>query len=600
MKKLLFNILLLLFALQLQAQTAALARKYYQDGEFEKAAALYLQLHEKNRVNDYYFERYFITLLELEDYPVAEKMLKKAIKAAPEKIERYVSYGILFERQSKNDKAKEQYQKAIKLLPANQAKIIRLANSFTKNKNYGDAIATYEKGTKLMKIENMFAYEKGAVYKQKGDIPKMIENYLNSLEYLPNRMTNIQAFFQRELSKPDGFAELKKQLYQHIQKKPELTIYPEMMIWTQIHQGNFEGALRQAKALDKRLQENGTRIYRLARMAIREKDFEAGIAGFQYIIDTKGNECPYYIDAKQKLLAAKRTRLLDGYTYTTEELRALETEYNTFLDEFGRSHNTAIIMKELAELEAFYLQDIGKAIGILEEIIKMPRLQRITRNQIKIDLGDYYLIQGEIWESTLLYSQVDKEMKDAPLGEMARFKNAKLSYYKGDFEWAQDQLDVLKGSTSELISNDAIDLGVFIMDHYALDTTPRPMILFAKADLLLFQNKETEAIAAMDSINLLFKQNGLKDDILFAKAKIAVKKREYQKAISLLEEIPKVDKESILRDNAIFRLAEIYENYLNEPQKAMELYEQILFDHSGSLLTVEARKRFRKLRGDGA
>ena len=151
----LFSIALLISS-QAVAQTASLARKYFSDGEFEKAAALYKELHEKNRANDYFFERYFVTLLELEDYKEAEKMMKKSIKASPEKVERYVSYGILYERQGSRDKANEQYQKAVKLLAPNQVQIVKLANSFIKNKGYKYAIESYEKGAKLMKIKNMF------------------------------------------------------------------------------------------------------------------------------------------------------------------------------------------------------------------------------------------------------------------------------------------------------------------------------------------------------------------------------------------------------------------------------------------------------------
>lgn len=597
----LLYILLLIITVQASsyAQAASLARKYFSDGEFEKAATLYKELHEENRANDYFFERYFETLLELEDYNEAENMMKKTLKASPEKVERYVNYGTIFERQGSRDKANDQYDKAVKLLPANQVQIVKLSNAFVQNKLYEYAIATYEKGSKLMRVDKMFAYEIGSIYSLKGDVPKMIDAYLDCLEYLPNRMTNVQAFFQRELSEIDGLAELKKQLYVRINKSPDVIIYSEMLIWLFMQQLDFENALRQAKALDKRLAENGSRIYRLAQEAISSKDYDAGIAAYDYISKEKGIDCPYYIDSKRLILKAKRNKLIEGYKYTKEELVILEMEYNDFFDEFGRSYMTAAMMQEMAELEAFYLNDLDKAIAILNEVIAMPRLSRIDMNKVKVDLGDYYLMQGEIWEATLLYSQVDKEMKDAPLGEVARYKNAKLSYYKGDFEWAQDQLDVLKGSTSELISNDAIDLSVFISEHYALDTTARPMAMFAEADLLRFQNKFDESIAVMDSLVAQFQKHGLGDDVLFAKAEIALKRRNYNLALDLLQRIPKDYEDGILVDNAIFKMAEIYEKYLEDNEKAMELYEKILFEHSGSLFTVEARKRFRKLRGDG-
>lgn len=588
---------LLLLSTQIFAQDARLAREYYNNGEFEKAVPLYKKLHDRDRTNDYYFERYYLTLLELEDYAESERMIKKAIKASPEKVQRYVNFGIIQERQNKNEKAAEQYEKAIKLLPAQQVQIVKLAETFTTNKKFDYAVQTFEKGGKLMREKNMFAYELGRVYQLQGNTKKMISSYLDCLLYLPNRMTNVEGIFQRYLQPMDGgYAMLKTELYARIQKSSNTT-YPELLIWVFMQEGDYSNALKQAKALDKRLNENGSRIYRLAQTAIREENYEAGIDAYAYII-SKGRICPYYIDAKQQILAAKRKRLVKGYAYTMDDLKVMEKEYEDFLDEFGRNRESSKIMRELAQFEAKYLNDNNKAISILEEVIKIPSISRNDRNESKIELGDYYLMKGEIWEATLLYSQVDKEMDDAPLGEEARFKNAKLSYYKGDFEWSQDQLEILKGSTSELIANDAIDLSVFIMDHYSLDTTARPMMMFARAQLLNFQNRFDESFLVMDSIVDITGKHGLVDDIYFTKAEIHIQKREYPQAIKLLEEIIEKHGDGILADNAIFTLAELHEERLNQPDDAKELYQKILFDYSGSILAVEAGKRFRRLRGD--
>jgi tetratricopeptide (TPR) repeat protein len=392
---------------------------------------------------------------------------------------------------------------------------------------------------------------------------------------------------------------LKKELYRRNQKNPNNSLYSELLVWTYLQENDFENALLEAKALDKRLVENGSRIYKLAQTAENEKDYEAAIQAYEYIINEKGVSCIYYVDAKQQLLATKRARLTDGYDYTKEEVRQLEGEYEAFLTEFGKTRRNSGLMQELADLQALFLNDLDKAISIMEEVIEIPMMKRTDMAKAKIKLGDFYLMKGEVWDASLLYSQVDKEMKDAPLGEMARYKNAKLSYYKGEFEWAQDQLDVLKGSTSELISNDAIDVSVFIMEHYNLDTTSNSMRLFAEADLLIFQNRFEEAFDRMDSVKILYKGHGLLDDIHHAKAKVHIQKREFSKALEELNQIVENFEEGILVDNALFKMAEIYEDQMGNPEKAMSLYEQILMEHMGSTFTVEARKRFRRLRGDG-
>ncbi len=599
---LLFLLTILSFGIfaQSDAQKARLCLEYYKNGEFEKAAECFKDLHEKDRTQDYYYERYLICLNELEKFGEAEKVIKRALKASPEKVERYVDLGNIYENQNKKNDAVEQYEKAVKLLPANQVQISRLAYAFNNKKQFDFAIQTYEKGEKLLKRNSIFAYEMAGIYYTKGDAPKMVECYLNALDYMPNRLTNVQAFLQRYLPSMSGnFNELKKQLFNRMQKEASNTMYPELLIWVYIQEQDFESAFLQAKALDKRLDENGTRIFKLAQMAINEEEYDAAILSFEYIINEKGRSCLYYIDSKQLLLATKRERLTAGFTYTETDVKQLENEYESFLTEFGRSKKTSSLMMELADLEAFYLHDLKKAIKIMEELIAIPMIDRNLLAEAKLRLGDYYLMMGEIWEASLLYSQVDKDMKDAPLGEMGRYKNAKLSYYKGDFEWAQDQLDVLKGSTSELISNDAIDVSVFIMEHYNLDTTAESMKYFAEADLLIFQNRFAEAFNKMDSILIKFPGHGLGDDVYMAKAKIHIKKREFSKAIDYLDKIGQEYKDGILVDNALFKMAELYEVQLKDNEKAKSLYEKILMDYNGSTFTVEARKRYRRLRGDG-
>lgn len=588
----------LFFGATVFAQDPRLGREYFSNGEFEKAAEIYQQLHEKDRKQDYYYERYLTTLMELQDYKTAEEMLKKAIKASPEKIERYVDYGNIFQLQTQPDKAKDQYEKAIKALSNDQIQIIKLAEAFANKKLYDYAVATYEKGEKLIKEKHAFAYELGAIYYQKGENDKMITAYLDALEFQPSRLTNIQALFQRSMPPETGFDELKTQLFARIQKDEKNILYPDMLIWVFTQEGDYSSALRQAKALDKRLGDNGTRIFKLAQSAMSERKFLAAIEGYEYIAKEKGLESPYYLESRENILRAKRENLIEAATYTKADLLDLEKDFEQFLGEFGRSRATVDVMQDLASFEARYLYNLDKAIAVLEEVINLPQLAPMTLALAKIELGDYYLMKGDPWEATLLYSQVDKAQKDAPLGAVARFKNAKLSYYKGDFDWSQGQLDAIKGSTSELMSNDAIDLSVFIMEHLNLDTSARAMQLFADADLLRFQNREDEAIVKMDSLLANFKGHGLEDDVIFVKAQIAARRRQYQAAADFYQIIIDKYKEGILVDNAIFALAQLYETRLNDKTKAMALYDKIILEHSGSLFVVDARKRYRFLRGD--
>ncbi len=590
-------VLFIVFPLWLNAQESKLAQQYFASGEYEKAASLYEKLYEKSKNNDFYFNRFIDCLIALEDYSKAEVILKKQIKKKPKDVQLYVTYGNLFERQLKDDKAEEQYREAIKKMEADQYIITRLANAFRNLTKYDYAIQVYEKGGELLKDKTVFSYNLGDMYRRKGDSPKMIHNYLNSLSINPNRLNSLQTIFQRYLSEEE-FDELQAQLYERIEEQADEVQYPELLAWVFIQRKDYVNAIRQAKMLDRRLGETGIRVFRVGSIAEKDKDYDAAISAYEYIIEEKGLASGIYIDSKRASLNCKRKKVVEGFNYTEADLRALEAEYETFLNEFGRNKTTAPIIAELADLEAFYLNDRKKAIDLLKEMIAFPGLDQYVMARAKLSLADFYLMDSEIWEATLLYSQVDKVFAEDILGHEARFRNAKLSYYAGDFEWAQAQFDVLKASTSKLIANDALDLSVFILDNLGLDSTVTALKLYSEADLLVFQNRFDDAFAKLDSLANFFPGHSLEDDIYYTKSKIYLKQREYELSAEMLQKIIDDYSDGIRADNALYELALLNENQLGNPEKAKELYEKIFIEYSGSTFAVDARKRYRKLRGD--
>lgn len=582
----------------LSAQNSQLAQQYFQDGEYEKAAELYYELTQQKPNSNSYFDRYLTSLMKLQRYDDAESTLKKRLKKYPDEVVLYVKYGQILEEKFDDAGALKQYERAIEELPTDQYRINQLANAFIRQTKYELAIRTYEQGTELLKGKGDFSFELGSLYSRKGDVPKMIINYLKALETQPKRMQQVQTYFQRSLDE-DGLMEAQKQLYALIQETDtKETTYPEMLAWVFIQRKDYKAALRQARALDKILDEDGQRVLRIGQMSANARDYETAISAYDYITENKSPGSVLYLDAKREGLITRRRAITDGYDYTEDDLRILETAYIEFLNEFGTNPASARIAIQLAELEALYLNDLDKAITILNEVIETPGVNDKIQARGKIALADYYLMQGEVWESTLLYSQVDKQFKEDILGHEARFRNARLSYFRGDFEWAQSQFDVLKASTSRLIANDALDLSVFIMDNLGLDTSATALQTYADAELLVFQNRYDEAFTKLDSLKENFPGHDLEDDIVYLKANIYKRLRRYDEAATAYQYILDNYAESIRLDNSLWALAGLYENQLNDRAKAQELYESLFIDYSGSILAVEARKKYRELRGD--
>lgn len=574
-----------------------LADQYYLDGEYEKAAELYHDLYLNANRNDYYFGKYIECLLALEEYEESEAIIREQIDENPGRVSLYVTLGNVLERQNRYEEAEEVYAHAIENLPNDVGEMAKLGNAFLLQTKYDLAIETFEKGQTMLKRPGLFANNLADLYRRKGDTENMIINYLYTIEDNPQRLQSVQTIFQRYLNEED-YDILRSQLYILIQDNPDADYYPEMLAWVFVQQRDYTQALRQMKALDVRFAENGQRVFNIARMAANAGEYDVAIDGFEYIVNEKGQSSPFYIESKRRSLAAERDKIVRNYSYTEEELRIVEAKYVDFINEFGRNRATAPIIAELASLEAFYINDLDKAIELLEEVIAYPGVNDRVQAEAKLDLADFQLMKGEIWEATLLYSQVDKAYKEDPIGEEARFRNARLSYYNSDFSWAQEQFDILKASTSRMISNDAIDMSVFIMDNLGLDTSAHALSEYAQAELLVFQNRFDEAVEKLTILSNIYPEHGLQDDIMYLKARIHEQRRNYEAAAELYRRIIDEYPEEIRADNAMFALAELMENQMNNAAEAQLLYERLFIEYSDSTFAIEARKRFRMLRGD--
>lgn len=589
-----------LVALSAYAQpdkTQALAKQYYQTGDYVKAAALFEELWKDSPSNTYYYTSLYNSYLRLNDYDQAEKLVKKQMKKFKDNLAYQVDLGYIYSQNNDSKKAEEIYDEVLDQLSPDQNQIRSTASKFIGVRQMDYAAETYLKGRELLKDKTLFGFELGNVYLQENKAKEAVATYLQLMDDNPIYKSSVQSLLANYIDRDNIQEELEIQLYSLVQKNSSNIGYSELLIWLFTHQEDYEQALIQAKALDKRNKEDGGRIVNLAANALEQEQYDAAIDAYEYI-QTKGEDNRFYQLAKSGAIDARKKKITQNLNYTNEDLLTLKTDYHDFLEKYGKNAGTVRSIEALAALEAYYLHDISEAIQLMEEAIALPGLNSKIKNELKLVLGDYYVLDGDVWEATLLYAQVDKAEKDSPLGEDARFRNAKLSYYKGEFEWAQAQLSILKGATSELIANNALELSVFIMDNLGLDTTTTTMQLYADADLLHIQNKDSQALKKLDEILEAFPGHDLTDDIYYKQANILMENKQFDKAVEKLQLITQSYSEDILADNALFLLGDIHQHYLNLPEEAMNYYKLIITDYSDSVLLVEARKRFRFLRGD--
>jgi tetratricopeptide (TPR) repeat protein len=579
-------------------QDRQLADQYMNNAEYEKAAQLYDKLMDRDPFGTY--GQYYKCLMALKDYDVAEKLVKKMIKRQDSNPSYMVDLGYIYAQQNAPDKANAQYEKAIKSLKPDQSQVLILANAFVSRQELDLALNTYLEGKKLMQGIYGFFFETAEVYYQKGDYDKMTNEYLDAVAENAMMQQNVLNILQARMGiDPENSRTdlLRTALLRRIQKSPEKTEFSEMLIWLFIQQKDFDSALIQAKALDKRMKEDGGRVISLASLASANGNYDAAIKGYQYVIE-KGTDNINYIPARMELLNTLNKKITVNNTYTQADLINLEKDYLTTLSELGRNGRTVSLIKGLAHLRAFYLNNIDSAAADLEAAIEYPNTPAQSKADCKLELGDIYLFSGNVWDSDLLYAQVDKDFKHDELGQEAKFRGARLDYFRGDFLWAQAQLDVLKTATSQLIANDALSLSLLISDNMGLDSTTDALMLYAQADLLSYRNQNDEALVILDSIHILFPTHSLVDDAWYKEAQIMDVKHNWKAEDSLYQKILEYDSASVIADDALYQRAMLHETKLNDKAKALELYQSLIVNYPGSVFVVDARKRYRALRGD--
>lgn len=594
--------LLLWLPAMVQAQpgqsNAELANQYLSTEEYDKAIVYFDKYYDQDPFSAY--GGFLQCLLKVKDYDKAEKLIKKHQRKFPQDPSVKLDMATVYEAQGETEKATKVYNDAVKNLPPDINQVNLLGNAFTRRQMFDYTVQTYLQGRKVLKGAYPFSFELAEAYSQLGKYPEMVNEYIDMVDFNPAYLNNLQTILQNKIANDlsGGLSDVVRQaLLRKIQKYPNETNYSELLYWLFLQEKDFESAFMQARGLDKRLGETGERILSLGRTCISNLDYGTAEKCFQYVVD-KGVDGPNYVTARMELINTMNDRITSSGTYTQTDLLKLEQDYKTALNELGKTIATAPLIRGFAHLQAFYLHNSQAAIDLLNETIDLPNLRPQFKAECKLELADIYVFGGEVWDAALLYGQVDKDFKNDALGREAKFRNARLSYYLGEFDWAKDQLNVLKAATSQLISNDALSLALLITDNTNLDTSYDALLAYSRADLLDFQNKDSIALMVLDTLMLNFPGHTLTDEVIYKKAQIYKAKGRYAEAVSMLQEI--VDKygEDILADDALYQLGLLYEEKLNDKEKAKTLYETLLTKYPGSLFVVDARKRFRALRGD--
>lgn len=585
-------IVILFYTVSGFSQSEQLAKNYFDRGEFEKALIIYEKLVEEDPGNSAYFFGLIATFQQLEKFEDAERMLRHRLNNTANAPHYLVEIGHNYELQKEHQQAEKFYSEALRAIESRPNYAFSIAQAFEKYSLLENAVAAYELGMKT-NPDAQYSIQLARLYGEQGEIEKMFSNYIDVLGRNPDLLPAVSRIYGQFITEdPSNEANIifRKLLLKELQKNQDI-LFNDMLSWLFIQQKEFKKAFLQEKAIYRRSQQGLGPIMRLTVMASEEGQFETALEILEFIIE----ETP---QVEVKIQAYQLRLNILREIYPPSEYSKIEAEYQNLFETYGKGLNTLSLQIDYANFLAFNLKRAGEAEKTLREFLEKD-LQQMEEAAVKMALSDILVLSEKFNQALIFYTQVQNLVQNDVLAQMARYKVAKTSYYKGDFNWATIQLDVLKSATSQLIANDAMELSLMISENSLEDSTQKALKLFARADLLSFQERKEEAIQVLDSILTLHKGEKIEDDALFKQAQLYEEAQEYEKAEANYLKLLQFYANGVLGDNAHYRLAELYAGELGQLQKAQEFYEKIIFNYADSIYFVEARKKFRKLRGDG-
>jgi tetratricopeptide (TPR) repeat protein len=591
-----------------------LANEYLLKGEKNKALEMFRDLAKNESNIPFIHSNYLNTLLDLGEAAEAQAYLKKLLKRDPDNILYNLDAGIVYVRTADLAKADKHFKDIITEYREN-ASMIKMISDYLSGRSLGEySVLALTEGRKALDNPTLFSLELAMLYRIQGQRDKMVLEYLNYVNQNSANIQYVKNVMQALLTKPDELESLEKILYDKVQKYPDADVYSDLLIWVTMQQKNFNASFIQARAYDRRYKKFGEKCIEIAKVSLDNDDFETAAKAYNYVVKEYPSG-PYFLQAQLGFLRTREAKVKSTFPVSADSVKRLVADYRQFISKYPDNVNSLEAQRNEAILNATYLDEKDVALGLLENLLKNPRISVQLKSKVKLDMGDIYLLKEEPWESSLLYSQVEKLLQENPVGYEAKLKNAKLSYYKGDFRLAQEHLDILKEATTREIANDAMELSMRIKENIAFDSVGEALKAYAKVELLLYQNKISEALYALkllsegsgltkdsaqpDSVSKIsFSNQTILDDVYWLEAKIRMERGEFKESIALLQRIINEYPDDILVDDAYFLQGEIYERQLNDKEKAMEIYRSFLDKYPGSVFAAEARKRFRMLRGD--
>jgi tetratricopeptide (TPR) repeat protein len=580
-------------------QEKLLAESYFDKGEFDKALRFYERFHRQTPENSEYFFRYTDCLREVGDEKEWLKIGRAQVKRFPDNLLfRYPLYQAIKAVEG-DKKAEREFSQMLKNLPASFDEIDALGGLLIMKRELEMALRLYQTA------EQQFGSIPPLTYRQM-ELAWMQQNHVliaelsvQMIKKLPREFSTVQSrlstFLDDDKSSAINVA-VKDALKKEVQRNTEQAQFADLLLWVYLQERDFSSAFSLAKSLDKRFREDGQRVIDLARICRENKEYRIAEQAYRYII-ALGQDAMHYQGARIGLLELMEERLRSLPFISPESISAMDSNYQATLDFLGPFPQANVIKVRYARFLGFQMRKVKAGIDLIENLLATASLTAGQKAEAQMELADLMILSGEMWEPTLLYGSVEKSFPYDVLGQEAKFRNARLCYFRGEVAWAHTQVKVLKTATSKLIANDAMAMSLLIGDFGGPDSASSALQSYARAELHVFRNSFDKAL---HELSQLHKNHGLHPIIAISlelKGDIYQRMGQPEEAIGFYRQALKHPEMGVFADRVWYKLAELF-RMNGRSDEAKEAYQTIIVEYPGSIYAAEARTIYRELRGE--
>ena len=593
---------------QTQDSKFRLAQTFEQAGDYERAAALYRELLQKDPTNLLFADGLQRALVQLKRYDEAVQLLQQRIAVAPGDVSLRATLAGVYQRSGREQEARAEWERIIAGGPANPTLYRVVASSMIEHRLLEQASEIYRHGRAACNDPSLFTLELAQLRIAMMDYQGASHELVGWLLLNPAQLSFVQGRMAGFVAKPEGRSAAVGVVEEALASHRDVHLY-ELLSWLSLEGKEFERALELTRIIDNLTRAQGVAILRFADRVYKEGAFTLAARAYQealavplpprqvpaarYGYATALLETALRGDSLHEPVGSARLRTSHSAARIQEALNA----YQAVIREHPRTEYSAKAYYQIGVVQFTRLFDCDGALESFGHVEEEAGAVRVIRSDVALKRGQVYLAKGDTARAAREFTSVARTPGFTPdQQDEAEFRLAELAFFGGRADEAIARLDSITMNLRADYANDALQLQSFLLEN---SPVADGLALFGQAELLARQRKNSEAIVMLKRVVEQYPTSPLVDDALLRTGELQAEAGFTADALATYERLLTQFRESsIALDRAQFNIAETYQFDLRDPERAIAGYEELLAEFPQSVFSGLARKRIRVLRGD--